>query len=286
MKASSIVGFLGALLLAAMLLVCGFAACCTPIATQELSSRFSAGTGLPYTHGQLVALAQATRDFTVDRHSDAYTARKELAQKVLDAAQAASAQSAPTSLLWTTPAKTILAEQSDSPVHTMEELARVSDRYALDVAAMDHLEDCNQLINGAIPYLIGIGAATLLVALGLGIGKKFNALALMLRLGPTLLLLAMAALGIWGALDFDGLFAVFHSLFFIDGTWTFNYDSLLISMYPLNFWMGMGVIWIVVSLGVGLICFLLGFLFAWKGRILNYDKVQAGMAIPRARPYY
>ncbi|MFR5193879.1 MAG: DUF1461 domain-containing protein [Eggerthella lenta] len=40
----------------------------------------------------------------------------------------------------------------------------------------------------------------------------------------------LVVLGLWGVIDFNGLFAAFHSLFFVDGTRTFNYDPLLISM--------------------------------------------------------
>ena len=63
-------------------------------------------------------------------------------------------------------------------------------------------------------------------------------------------LAVLVVLGLWGVIDFNGLFAAFHSLFFVDGTWTFNYDSLLISMYPIDFWMGMGAVWVGSAIGV------------------------------------
>ncbi|MFR7649951.1 MAG: DUF1461 domain-containing protein [Eggerthella lenta] len=66
-----------------------------------------------------------------------------------------------------------------------------------------------------------------------------------------------------GLVDFNGLFAAFHSLFFVEGTWTFNYDSLLISMYPIDFWMN-GAVWVGSAIGVRLLCFAAGCLFAWK----------------------
>ena len=53
--------------------------------------------------------------------------------------------------------------------------------------------------------------------------------------GGGLVLAAFCALGAWAAIDFDGLFAAFHSLFFQAGTWTFPYDSLLITLYPTAF---------------------------------------------------
>lgn len=53
-------------------------------------------------------------------------------------------------------------------------------------------------------------------------------------------LAVFALLAAWVAIDFDGFFAQFHSLFFAAGTWTFSWDSLLICMYPPEFWVGMG----------------------------------------------
>ena len=60
------------------------------------------------------------------------------------------------------------------------------------------------------------------------IGRR--ALGRTLIAGGGLVLAAFCALGAWAAIDFDGLFAAFHSLFFQAGTWTFPYDSLLITL--------------------------------------------------------
>ena len=79
-------------------------------------------------------------------------------------------------------------------------------------------------------------------------------------------------------IDFNGLFAAFHSLFFVDGTWTFNYDSLLISMYPIDFWMGMGAVWVGSAIGVGLLCFAAGCLFAWKAQVQHRELEEAAAA--------
>ena len=266
MRASSLLGVLGALLLSVALLVGGFAACCAPVTTSTLASLVSWGDYSPYTHEQLVPLAEATRDVTVDYHRDAAAARKELAQDVVDAARAASGERSPKSLLWLTPAKDVLASAGDDPVATMDALAQVSDRYALDADAVSHLEDCNRLISAAVPWLIGIVAAAVGLALILAACGKLRALALMLRLGPAVLVAALLVLAVWGFVDFNGLFAVFHSLFFVDGTWTFNYDSLLISMYPIDFWMGMGGVWVVTSLALSVLCFILGFVAARRAR--------------------
>ena len=71
-------------------------------------------------------------------------------------------------------------------------------------------------------------------------------------------LAVFALLAAWVAIDFDGFFAQFHSLFFAAGTWTFSWDSLLICMYPPEFWVGMGVIWLVVTVACCVVCITIG----------------------------
>ena len=79
-----------------------------------------------------------------------------------------------------------------------------------------------------------------------------------LTVAPAVLVVALAAAGLWAALDFNGLFAAFHGVFFPQGNWTFGIDSLLICMYPLGFWMGMGAVWLVTTLVACIICLAAG----------------------------
>ena len=197
------------------------------------------------------------------------------------AAREASAEGAPKYSQWTQKAKQVLGDvegEGGTALETMDALAKVSDRYALDADAVSHLEDCNGLITGLSSYLGMIGVAALIIALVLGFRKQFAALAFMLRMGPALLLAVLVILGLWGVIDFNGLFAAFHSLFFLEGTWTFNYDSLLISMYPIDFWMGMGAVWVGSAIGVGLLCFAAGCLFAWKAQVQHRELEEAAAA--------
>lgn len=277
MGSNSVLAGIGATVLALTLLVCGFVACCMPVTTERLSSFVSTGDSSPYTHEQLVQLAGATRAFTVEPHQSMDAAEKELAQTVLDAAREASAAGAPKADRWTAAAREALDEGA-TPLDSMDALAKVSDRYALDADAVSHLEDCNGLITGLSSYLGMIGVAALIIALVLGFRKQFAALAFMLRMGSALLLAVLVVLGLWGVIDFNGLFAAFHSLFFVDGTWTFNYDSLLISMYPIDFWMGMGAVWVGSAIGVGLLCFAAGCLFAWKAQVQHRELEEAAAA--------
>ena len=298
MGSDSILAGIGATVLAVTLLVCGFAACCLPVTTASLAGAVSTGADSPYTHEQLVSLAQETRAFTVDAHSSMEEARESWAAAVVAAAREASAEGAPKYSQWTQQARQVLgdgggessaaaadageagaaAAADGTALETMDALAKVSDRYALDADAVSHLEDCNGLITGLSSYLGMIGLAALIIALVLGFRKQFAALAFMLRMGPALLLAVLVVLGLWGLVDFNGLFAAFHSLFFVEGTWTFNYDSLLISMYPIDFWMGMGAVWVGSAIGVGLLCFAAGCLFAWKAQVQHRELEEAAAA--------
>ncbi len=266
MGSNSILAGIGATVLAVTLLVCGFAACCLPATTAALAGAVSTGEDSPYTHEQLVELAGATRAFTVDPHGDAEAAAEGLAASVVAAAREASEAGAPKADGWSEGAREALAGDGSS-LATMDALAKVSDRYALDGAAMDHLEDCNVLIVGVSSWLGMIGVAALIVGVLLGVRRQWAALAFMLRMGPALLVALLVVLGLWGVVDFNGLFAAFHSLFFVDGTWTFSADSLLISMYPLDFWMGMGAVWLATAVGLGLLCFAGGCVAAWRAQV-------------------
>jgi uncharacterized membrane protein len=52
-----------------------------------------------------------------------------------------------------------------------------------------------------------------------------------------------------GLVDFEGLFARFHGVFFESGTWTFSSDSLLIQLFPEPFWIVSAVGWTVLTAG-------------------------------------
>ena len=95
-------------------------------------------------------------------------ARESLAADVVAAAREASAEGAPKYSQWTQQAKQVLGDAEGeggavaaddgaaagdgSALETMDALAKVSDRYALDADAVSHLEDCNGLITGLSSY--------------------------------------------------------------------------------------------------------------------------------------
>ena len=250
--------------LAVTLVAAGFGACCLPVTTQLLSQATSNFEDTPYAPAQLTALAVATRDFTVDDYGRSSLgtqgAQDVLAQRILDAAREASGEQSPVRGRWSQAARDVVENPpSASPAQVaFTALAGVGDAYALDRDAVSHLEDCNRLVRTAVPMLWGAAAlaAALLIAL-VATGRR-RAAGGALTVAPAVLVVALAAAGLWAALDFNGLFAAFHGVFVPQGNWTFGIDSLLICMYPLGFWMGMGAVWLVTTLVACIICLAAG----------------------------
>ncbi|MCI2242066.1 DUF1461 domain-containing protein [Adlercreutzia sp. JBNU-10] len=120
-------------------------------------------------------------------------------------------------------------------------------------------------MGAAVPAAAG-AAALGLAALGALIARDRRAAAgKALMAAPALVIAAFAVLGLWGALDFNGLFGAFHAVLFPQGNWTFSWDSLLISMYPLAFWMGMAGTWLIATGCVAILSLVAGRRLARRG---------------------
>lgn len=253
----------GTIALAITLLAAGFGACCLPMTTDLLSQATSNDANAPYTHEQLTELALQTRGFTVDDYGRSANgdegAATTLAEAILQAAETASATSSPTHDAWSDKAREVLDAGADqSPAITaFVELASVSDAYSLDEDAISHLQDCNVLIRGATPWLWGTAILSFALLATLHLGNRRNRAcakiaARMCAAAPIALVAFLIICGVWALVDFNGFFAAFHGALFPQGNWTFSATSLLIRMYPLGFWMGMGATWLVVSLAASL----------------------------------
>ncbi|MCI9129050.1 MAG: DUF1461 domain-containing protein [Eggerthellaceae bacterium] len=231
----------------------GFAICAGfPMATQNLSKSNSDFEGSPYTERDLTSLALEVRAYTVEdylRTDDGETeAQDALATKVMEAASS-SAQSQERSDAWAD-ADSITSSWSDGAINStdaMYELYQLSPSYALDSSAVSHLNDVNTVISSVRMPLIGctLIAAFCLMCLVMMFGAAPCGRALLA--GGIATIVVFVILGAWAAVSFDSLFAVLHSIFFANGTWTFPADSLLIQMYPQGFWIGMGIVWLASS---------------------------------------
>lgn len=137
-----------------------------------------------------------------------------------------------------------LREIQPTPEHAEELLAEASEAYVLDAEAISHLNDVFRVAQTAEAAIIAALVVAVLTAVGVCCSVGRRAFGSVLACAGAIAIIAFAALGIWAAIDFEGLFAVFHSLFFASGSWVFSADSLLITMYPEPFWVGMGAIWL------------------------------------------
>lgn len=253
-----------ALALAVSFVAAGLGVCCAPAATEVLARMYAGSTNpaTPFSHEELVQAAMAGRDYTVGSHDKAqlYQAIRDVNAQAQEAGRAG--EGALDLAAWDAAAVEAAAAggaagSSNAAIALVAQqealLDAASESYVLPSDAVSHLDDVNAVIRVAsvelaLVALIGAGC---LVFLGVRAGKR--------RVGGVLMgagigvLALFAALGVWAAADFYGFFAVFHSLFFASGTWTFASDSLLITMYPTPFWVGMGVVWLAVT---GILCVL------------------------------
>lgn len=209
--------------LAVTLVAAGFAACAAfPQTTEALAGAFS-GNGnpdTPFSHDELVQAAVATRDYTVG--SNDRDAVFSALHAINESAGTPYAQASP------------------------DELAAAPEEYTLPADALSHLDDVYRVVAGA---RIGLVVALLAVAacahVAIRVGRR--ALGGVLTAAGVAVVAVFALLAAWVVVDFNGFFAAFHSLFFANGTWTFSYDSLLITMYPPEFWIGMGAVWLATT---------------------------------------
>ena len=237
--------------LAFVLFAVGFFACAAPITTRILTGMTGQFDTTPYLPEKLVDLAVATRDFTVDAHMEGDAAATSvLATKVMDAAMESANPVSAKSDWWTyvmdwRSMRDARESGQVDDVQAMFELAAQSTRFALDADSISHLVDCNRLIRSAQPIIVACAIIALVCIVVLWRSRLLLGRALVAA--PLLLLALMLGLGAWAALDFNGFFGAFHALLFPQGNWTFAADSLLICMLPQGFWMGMGVIWLTVT---------------------------------------
>lgn len=249
-KAPAFVTVTTTILLAATLIALGFFVCSgsTQI-SRYLSERFSPFEQSPFTQAEIADMAEVTHDYTVGSHD-----LRAINDKLIEINQAAQ-QRSNTATLYGTPD---LPDESASDTEIAQALNNASDVYVLDAEAISHLDDVYEVTKLArmILCIVAILALIGLVCLRV-FGSRRQVSRCLLVAGCTVLgILAIFAL--WIVVDFNGFFAWFHSLFFAEGTWTFSSKSLLITMYPTEFWISMGAIWLTVTVLGCLLCIAYG----------------------------
>ena len=254
---TSIVAVISAAALAVSLIAAGFAACAVPdVSTKALASVYSTDGASPFTKDELVAAAVQTKHYTIDDNDKAAVYATIAAINAQEALAGTAGKGAPKIDATANYAAGELSGEQVAALETAFDAA--SERYVLTPDAVNHLDDVFGVVQAAKWWLLAavVAACVGCTATAFRGGKRL--LGRVLAGAGVSVLAVFALLAAWVAIDFDGFFAQFHSLFFAAGTWTFSWDSLLICMYPPEFWMGMGAIWLVVTVACCVVCITIG----------------------------
>lgn len=254
---TSVVAVISAAALAVSLIAAGFAACAVPdVSTKALASAYSTDDASPFTKDELVAAAVQTKHYTIDDNDKAAVYATIAAINAQEALAGTAGKGAPKIDATANYAAGELSGEQVAALETAFDAA--SERYVLAPDAVRHLDDVFGVVQAAKWWLLAavVAACVGCTATAFRGGKRL--LGRVLAGAGVSVLALFALLAAWVAIDFDGFFAQFHSLFFAAGTWTFSWDSLLICMYPPEFWVGMGAIWLVVTVACCVVCITIG----------------------------
>ena len=254
---TSVVAVISAAALAVSLIAAGFAACAVPdVSTKALASAYSTDDASPFTKDELVAAAVQTKHYTIDDNDKAAVYATIAAINAQEALAGTAGKGAPKIDATANYAAGELSGEQVAALETTFDAA--SERYVLTPDAVRHLDDVFGVVQAAKWWLLAavVAACVGCTATAFRGGKRL--LGRVLAGAGVSVLAVFALLAVWVAIDFDGFFAQFHSLFFAAGTWTFSWDSLLICMYPPEFWVGMGAIWLVVTVACCVVCITIG----------------------------
>ena len=229
----------------------GFAACALPdTACEMLGGAFANETDSPFTRDELVTCGVVTKQYTFNTHDERALLDAVYLINRSAASDGRAEAGAPDLSAW--------AEGTPSLEEARAALEAADESYVLTPDAISHLDDVYYVVSVAYPLLAACAVIAVcgIVFLGARCGRRRVGGALAVSGGAVLAL--FAALAVWVAVDFNGFFAAFHSLFFAEGTWTFSWDSLLICMYPPEFWIGMGAVWLGVTAACCMLCIIVG----------------------------
>ena len=124
---------------------------------------------------------------------------------------------------------------------TLESLGLPAD--GLDTSMLTHLQDCTWVFNALTNVFIVLAVVSIALLIATGIFGGSEDVAAVLWQSALLAILVIVIFAFWFIANFESFFTWIHSLFFQAGTWTFSSDSLLIAMFPEQFWREMGIVW-------------------------------------------
>lgn len=251
----------------------GFMVCTLPQATSFIGGTFSGWEHATYPEADMEEIAEAVRSFSIegtsseDLYNTIFSVMQEAEPQIAALFEEGSAENTNnttadnntnaiannTAAGETGNSGNGVNTSSDNLALSSTNLAELEDEYSLPRNALSHLQDCTPIFTtGRISVgVVGGFALVGLIALGILAGRK--RIGGTLIAGSALVIGILVALGIWAAVDFDGIFTWMHTLFFAQGSWVFNSDSLLITLFPEAFWAAMAGLWIISSVIFALI---------------------------------
>lgn len=237
-----------ALLLAFGLFGSGLVICMLPQATQLMGDNFAGWDDATYPEQTMSQLAEAVRSFSIDNTGRAMleaTVQSALEQNFPEIDQ--SIRSGDTG-------RNVAGNLSAGGLG----VGNLISIYTLPGSALDHLQDCIPIFTTSRITIV-LSLVFALVGIILLILRRRRKLAGWIMFATPLAVIGIiVVLGVWAFIDFDSLFTQLHGLFFANGTWLFPADSLLITLFPEGFWMGMGITWVAISIIACLLVCLIG----------------------------
>jgi integral membrane protein (TIGR01906 family) len=232
-------------------IVIGFAFCAgLPQVTSWFAKATINADASPFTFSELVSCAEATREYTLGDHDlDA------LMQNVASINAEAETKFAGTS------ASELAYKVSNNEIAESDEACMFS------TEAISHLDDVSDLVSKLTFPLIAVGvlAAFCLMATLWSYGARPIYKAFIASGAATIAVIV--AFGAAAATGFSAFFNQLHSLFFAEGSWQFPASSLLITIYPEQFWINMGVLWAATSIAFALVALIAGFVMRRKHKL-------------------
>ena len=232
----------------------GFLVAITPPATHVLSSFFSDDATSPFNRTQLTQVADATRDYSFGGHDRTalyraiYQIDMQLRQEVV-----MTSGTLPAGF----PEVDVVKDANDG-AQLAAAFAGASELYCYSPETVSHLDDCYNIARVAYTALAICAIVALAGLIACGVLGRKRLVGNVLMASGIAVLVVFVALGVFAALDFTRFFTMFHQVFFSQGNWTFPYDSLLICALPTNFWIGMGIICLVITVLVSVLSITIG----------------------------
>ena len=252
--AGGVVAFFTALALSCTFLAVGLLACVAPPTTTVLARFFVDDATSPFTRDQLVTVAEATREYSFGNHDlgELYQAIYDVDRAYADTLSARGQK--PESGF---PALVALSKRGDV-TQLRAAFSGASEVYAYSPATIMHLDDCYHLYQRGLIISAVLAVLALAGCVFMGVKGGMRKLGILFICVGAFVITLGVVFGVLAFMGFDGMFTMLHGLFFTAGTWVFPGDSLLICALPTAFWMGMGVVLVVVALLLSVVSILVG----------------------------